>query len=73
MDDNIKIGDKFTKQISKGKIIHCEVTDIIKRVSTKTGKTIDVEYYAKSNSYGMGKSFQVAKTTILRDMLNKAL
>lgn len=69
MEDEIKIGDKFTKQISKGKLIECEVVDIIKRVSTKTGKTINLEYYAKSNTYAAGQVFEVAKTTILRDRL----
>lgn len=64
--DEIKIGDKFIKQISKGKSIDCEIVDIITKVSTITGKVIETEYYAKSNNYAMGQSFEVSKTTVLR-------
>ena len=53
-NDSVKIGDKFTKQISGQKNIDCEVVDIVKKVSTTTGKIIETEYYAKSNSYAMG-------------------
>ena len=64
--DIIKIGDTFVKQISSGKSIDCEVVDIVKKISTTTGKIIETEYYAKSNNYAMGQSFEVSKTTILR-------
>ena len=61
----IKIGQKFTKKLNKGKSCECEVVDIIQRVSTKTGEVIALEYWAKSETYFFGKWFEVAKNTIL--------
>jgi hypothetical protein len=63
MTTEIKIGDKFTKRISKGKQIECTVTDIIKRVSTKTGNVVDVEIWAESPK--MMLPFEVSKSTII--------
>lgn len=63
---DIQIGLSFAKRLSKGKTCKCEVIDIVERVSTKTGKIIGIEYWAKSDEYGMGQSFEVAKNTILR-------
>lgn len=64
--DDIKVGDKFIKQISNGKSIGCEIIDIVKKVSTTTGKVVETEYYAKSGIYALGQSFEVSKTTVLR-------
>jgi hypothetical protein len=65
--DDIKIGQKFTKRLNKNTVIDCEVTNIIKRYSVKDDKFLDdVEYWAKSDKYGFGKSFEVPKTTIIR-------
>lgn len=61
---NIEIGDKFYKKLSKGKTAIAEVVDIVERISTKTGNLISKEYWAKSENFNFGKSFEVAKTTI---------
>lgn len=60
----VEIGTKFFKQIAKNKMIECEIIDIVQRVSTKTGKLIGVEYWAKSDSYAAGLAFEVALSTI---------
>ena len=65
MNKEIKIGQKFTKKLNKGKSCECEVVDIIQRVSTKTGEVIALEYWAKSETFFFGRSFEVAKNTIL--------
>lgn len=65
MATEIKIGQKFTKKLNKGKICECEVVDIIQRISIKTGEIIALEYWAKSENLFFGKSFEVAKNTIL--------
>ena len=64
----IKIGMKFTKQLNKGKICECVLVDIVSKHSLASGEIFHIEYYAKSETYGMGKAFQVAKTTILRGL-----
>ena len=66
----IKIGQKFTKQLNKGKSCECEVVDIIQRVSTKTGEVIALEYWAKSETFFFGRSFEVAKNTILKGKIS---
>ena len=66
----IKIGQKFTKQLNKGKSCECEVVDIIQRVSTKTGEVIALEYWAKSETFFIGRSFEVAKNTILKGKIS---
>lgn len=66
----ITIGLKFRKLVNK-KYIECEVVDVfdIETTSRKTGNVNKrVVYYAKSDNYGMGQSFEVAKTTILRGL-----
>lgn len=70
MSREIEIGVRFTMQLAKGKTCECEVEDIIKRVSTKTGDVISFEYWAKSESFGLGLSFEVSKNTILRGIIN---
>lgn len=62
----INIGQKFSKQLSKGKECDCEVVDIVIRTSTKTKKIIGTEYFAKSNTYAFGRTFEVSKNTIIR-------
>lgn len=69
----IKIGQKFLKQLPKGKMVECELTDIIQRVSTKTGEIISIEYWAKSENIHFGKSFEVAKNTILRNLIKEKI
>jgi hypothetical protein len=68
MDTQIKIGTNFIKQISKHSKVECEVVDIIQRLSTKSGNIAGIEYWAKSDKYGMNNSFEVSKTTILRGL-----
>ena len=70
MSFEIKIGQKFTKQLNKGKSCECEVIDIIQRVSTKTGKVISIEYWAKSENFSFGKAFEVPKNSILRGKID---
>ena len=70
MSFEIKIGQKFTKQLNKGKSCECEVVDIIQRISTKTGEVIALEYWAKSEDSFFGKAFEVPKNSILRGKLN---
>lgn len=69
MNREIEIGVRFTKQLAKGKTCECELVDIIQRVSTKTDKLISVEYWAKSESFAFGKSFEVAKNTIIKGLI----
>ena len=61
----VSIGDKFKKRVGKSKV-DCEIVDIVNRVSVKKNKIIETEYWAISNNFGMGKSFQVAKATVVR-------
>ena len=61
MSFEIKIGQKFTKQLNKGKYCECEVVDIIQRISTKTGEVIALEYWAKSETYFFGKWLKFRK------------
>lgn len=68
----IKIGTKFEKKVGNSKNA-CHVVDIIEctYLSTATGKTTtNTIYLAKSDTYGMGQSFEVAKNTILRSLIN---
>ena len=71
----IQIGHKFVKPLNKGKSTLCEVVDVIKRISTRTGEILDEEYYAKSidGVYFYGKSFEVSKTTIIRGSMRKSI
>ena len=67
----IQIGARFEKRIGKSVNV-CYVTDIIDCTykSQATGKTTtNTIYMAKSETYGMGQSFEVAKNTILRSLL----
>lgn len=69
----IQIGTRFEKRIGNS-INVCYVTDIIDCTyySQATGKTTtNTIYMAKSETYGMGQSFEVAKNTILRSLLTK--
>lgn len=67
----IEIGTRFEKRVGKSVNV-CYVTDIIDCTykSQATGKvTTQAMYYAKSETYGMGESFEVPKNTILRSLL----
>jgi len=66
-ETNIKVGDKFLKQLYGNKYAKCEITDVIKRISTFSSDCIGVEYWAKciSGNY-IGQDFEVAKSTIIR-------
>jgi len=70
--EEIKIGDKFNKRLSKGKTAECEIVDVVKKVSVHTGKTFGTEYWAISLSekYKTSGMFEVSKTSILRSRLN---
>lgn len=69
----IQIGTRFEKRIGNSVNV-CYVTDIIdctyysRAMGNTSTQTI---YYAKSETYGMGRSFEVAKNTILRSLLTK--
>jgi hypothetical protein len=65
----IKIGDKFEKQLNSRVRVVCEVYDIFTQTttSTLTGNVLEtIIYYATSSVYGMGKPFEVPKSTIVR-------
>lgn len=66
----ITIGTQFQKQVNK-KLVNCVVDDIVERKSLKTGKVFDIEYWAKSDEYGVGASFEVSKTTIAKGFVAK--
>lgn len=70
MSTEIKIGQKFTKRLNKGKTCECEVVDIIQRFSTKNNKVVSLEYWAKSETFNFGRSFETAKNTILKGKTN---
>jgi len=67
----ITIGTRFEKRIGKTINICC-VSDIIdctyysRAMGNTSTQTI---YYAKSETFGMGKSFEVPKNTILRSLI----
>lgn len=69
----IQIGTRFEKRIGNSVNV-CYVTDIIdctyysRAMGNTSTQTI---YYAKSETYGMRRSFEVAKNTILRSLLTK--
>lgn len=74
----IKIGMQFHRRISnhRDKMVLCTVHDIITVVNTslKTGEShTHFEYRATSDNYGMGKSFEVAKATIVRGYIEPVL
>ena len=67
----IQIGTRFEKRVGKSVNV-CYVTDIIECTykSQATGRVnTETIYMAKSETYGMGQSFEVAKNTILRSLL----
>ena len=70
METDINIGDKFQKQLAGGKHCDCIIIDIVKRTSTRTGVLLSVEYWAQSDTYGLGNPFEVAKNTVIRNRLN---
>lgn len=62
---------RFEKQVGKSKNI-CYITDIIEceYKSLAMGNTShETIYYAKSNTYAMGNSFKVPKSTIIRGLI----
>ena len=70
----INIGTKFEKRVGNS-VNECYVCDIIEctYLSRATGKSVtNIKYLAKSDTYGMGQSFEVAKNTILRSLLTKS-
>lgn len=60
----ITIGTKFTKRLSKLQTVNCEVVDFIERKSITSGKVLEYEVWAKSDTYGMGNAFQTSITTV---------
>jgi len=70
--NEIKIGDKFMKQLLKSKYAECEVVDIIIRTSTATGNQIGFEYIAKCiyGNYAPNQHFEVSKATIMLNKIN---
>lgn len=62
----VKIGDRFYKQLSKGKQVECYVVDFSETKSLTTGKIIEQKCYAKSDNYAFGESFEIPFTTVLR-------
>ena len=69
----ITLGTKFEKRVGKYFSV-CYVADIIECTykSQATGKVAtEIIYMAKSETFGMGQSFEVAKNTILRSLLTK--
>lgn len=68
MSSKIEIGVQFKKELPKGKSAQCVLVDVVQRISTKTGKIISEEYWAKSDTYNFGKAFEVAKNTIIRGL-----
>ena len=71
-NSSLKIGDKFFKNLSKGKYAECEIIDIINRISTVNCDCKGFEYWAKciSGNYAPGQTFEVAKATVIRGRLN---
>lgn len=66
----ITVGLEFQRPIGN-KYVKCVVSDIfdIQATSRSTGKINNrVVYYAKSENYAFGESFEVAKNTILRGL-----
>ena len=67
-ETNIKVGDRFSKQLSMDKYAECEIIDVIKRISTSSSNCIGIEYWAKciSGNFAIGQFFEVTKSTIIR-------
>lgn len=68
---DITIGTRFYKMVDK-KQVECVVSDIFDITSVSRLNEITnnrVVYYAKSDNYGMGRSFEVAKATIVRGLI----
>ena len=64
----VSVGDKFYKQLEKGKESLCEVVDFVERKSITTGKHISYECYAKSidGKYVLGRVFETPFTSVIR-------
>lgn len=66
-NNNIKIGDKFTK----GKHAICIVTDIVKTFSTLRNEwNTDLIYLAKCTNGLSTNTFEVYKSSIVRNRIN---
>lgn len=67
----IEIGTRFEKRVGKSMNV-CYISDIIEceykslAMGNISHETI---YYAKSETYAMGSSFQVPKATIIRGLI----
>jgi protein-arginine kinase activator protein McsA len=74
MNQEVKIGDRFNKQLQHNKTTLCEVVDIIDRISQSQNKHIGREYWAKSidGKYHQGNAFEVAKTSVIRGRIEQA-
>ena len=64
-----QIGEQFSKRVAKDLFRDYVITDIIHRVSEKTGNIESYEYWAKP-LYGKGLPVQVDMTTITLSRLN---
>ncbi len=65
----VEKGMKFYKQLGKGKSCICEVVALVDRIERDSKKVISTEIWAKSDTYGFGKSFEVTKTTVIRGFI----
>lgn len=66
---NVTIGDRFYKQLVKGKQVECYVVDFTETKSMTTGQVIEQKCIAKSDNYGMGNSFEIPFATVLRNKI----
>jgi hypothetical protein len=66
---NVKIGDRFTKQLAKNKTVECIVVDFVESKSMVRQEITNVTCWAKSENYGFGKSFEVPFATVLRNKI----
>ena len=59
------------KHFGKGKMIECEITDIVIRTSLSTGKEINRELWANAvnGGIGTGLDFEVSRTTVIKGRL----
>lgn len=64
-----QIGEQFSKRVGKDLLRDYIITDIIHRVSEKTGNVESFEYWAKP-LYGEGLPVQVSVSTVLKSRAN---
>ena len=62
-------GIKFEKRLAKGESCICEVVALIDRIDRDSKEIISTEIWAKSDTFGFGKAFEVSRTTIIRGFI----